>query len=262
MFETTTIESRRRPISGLVVKTFPLSAGLHALAIGIFMIFSVWEVTFPRHTPAQQVSFSVLTEVPLPPPPPPPPAAASTQPHPTHVRISTPQEVFAPAVIPDLIPTASALAAEIAPGVETTGVAGGVEGGVAGGVLSGGEAGGAIGGQLGGVAGSVAVRKRGDPIFIARDATLPMAPLSQTYPHYPESARLRGMEDEMLVRYFIDKKGHVRQVDILQHASKSIFDEAAVEAIRHWRFKPMIAEGVPVEVVHELTVRFRLIETH
>ena len=38
-------------------------------------------------------------------------------------------------------------------------------------------------------------------------------------------------------------------------------DDAAVQAIRHWRFRPMIAESVTVEVVHELTVRFRLVVT-
>ncbi|HVT05547.1 MAG TPA: energy transducer TonB [Thermoanaerobaculia bacterium] len=255
MFETTTIESRRRPVSALLVKTFPFSAGLHAVVISAFMAVGVWSVSFPHNTPRQPVSFTTLTEVPLPPAPPPPRASAA--PHSTTpVQVITPQEVFAPTVIPDTIPVMAAEAPGVALGVE-----GGVEGGAVGGVVAGGKAGGEIGGQVGGVAGSVAIRKPGDPIFIARDGILPMAALSQTYPDYPESARLRGMEDELVVRYFIDRKGRVRQVDILQHAEKPMFDDAAVQAIRHWRFRPMIAESVAVEVVHELTVRFRLVVT-
>jgi outer membrane biosynthesis protein TonB len=37
-----------------------------------------------------------------------------------------------------------------------------------------------------------------------------------------------------------------------------VFDEATVRAIRNWRFRPMIKDGQPTEVVHELTVLFRL----
>jgi len=260
VFETTAIESRRRPVTGLVIKTFPLSAGLHAVAITAFMVVSVWDVSFPHSTPRQPVSFSLLTEVPLPPPPPPPPAAAAAHPQPTTPVRATPQEIFAPSIIPESIPTPAALSAEAVPGVVTGGVDGGVVGGELGGVVAGPT--GERGGQLGGVTGAVAVRKKGDPIFIARDAMLPMAPLSQTYPDYPENARMKGMEDDLVVRYFIDKKGRVRQVDILQHAAKAIFDQSAVEAIRHWRFKPLLDQGVPVEVVHELTVRFRLVQSH
>ena len=62
----------------------------------------------------------------------------------------------------------------------------------------------------------------------------------------------------MLVRYIIGKDGRVKMVEILAHAQYKKFDDAAMKAIRFWRFRPMIKDGQPVEVVHELTVNFKL----
>ena len=61
------------------------------------------------------------------------------------------------------------------------------------------------------------------------------------------------------MRYVIGKNGRVIDVQIIDHAREPMFDVATVEAIKNWRFRPMIKDGKPVEVVHDLAVNFQLI---
>jgi periplasmic protein TonB len=87
---------------------------------------------------------------------------------------------------------------------------------------------------------------------------LPTAPMSQVFPKYPETARVRGWEDVVIVRYTIGKNGRVREVLVLNNPERALFEEITVKAIKNWRFKPHKVDGVPQEIVHELTVYFKL----
>jgi TonB family protein len=107
------------------------------------------------------------------------------------------------------------------------------------------------GGTLGGVVSDARVH-------VERDRPLPMAALSQVYPVYPERARLQYLEDELVIRYVIGKDGRVREVKIVTPPRDSNFADATVRAVRNWRFRPLVKDGERQEVVHELTVYYRL----
>jgi protein TonB len=96
-------------------------------------------------------------------------------------------------------------------------------------------------------------------VHIERGKQLPLEVVSQDYPQYPEDAKKKQLEDQVIVRYTIGKNGRVTKVEIIDHAREPIFDKATVEAIREWRFRPMVKDGERVEVVHELAVNFVLI---
>jgi protein TonB len=96
-------------------------------------------------------------------------------------------------------------------------------------------------------------------VHIDRNQALPLQVVQQDYPAYPDKAKKQGLEDQVIVRYIIGKNGRVISVEILDHAKDPMFDEATVQAIRQWRFRPMVQDGKPVEVVHELAVNFQLI---
>jgi len=258
VFETTAIISRKQAISRISLTSLPVSAGLHLLAGMAVLSTQLIDLSFPLHPPAQPRPYVLSGLTSLPPPPPPPLARPAT---PKIAPASTPapdlSEIFAPTEIPEEIQLTLPLSLEtrtfgtVAPPQPQNladGAAGGVEGG---------QSGGLFGGVLGGFA--APERKPGDPVHIARDARLPLYPMSQVYPEYPEEARLRGIEDSVLVRYIIDKTGRVREVTILRHAHSPMFDKSAVKAIRGWRFRPMLESGSPVEVIHELTVNYVLI---
>jgi TonB family protein len=159
----------------------------------------------------------------------------------------------APAVIPDVIP--EVMETEPAPVVgeevpDPAGVAGGVAGGIAGGE---------IGGRFGGTIGGLEAQPLPDLVKIERDLPLPMGSVSQEFPAYPEYARTRGWEDVLVVRYVIDARGRVKDVSVIKPPERDEFAQATLAAMRHWRFHPFKdVDGTPKEVVHELTVEFKL----
>lgn len=251
MFETVAPEKFEKRSRTALYEAIPLSLVFHAMAGVAVVIANVWQISFPNHSPAQIVAFNIAATPP--PPPPPPPPRSQPQQQVVVRKVELPREILAPTIIPDEIP-------EVAPDPVVSTVAL-VEEGVMGGV-EGGEAGGVIGGTIG----SVLI---GDPkpppipnqIVIERDAPLPLYPLSQVYPRYPEDARVRAWEDVLVVRYIVGKDGRVREVTIISAPERDTFVKPTLRAIRSWRFRPLIKDGERQEVVHELTVFYKLTQT-
>jgi protein TonB len=254
VFETTAVISRKQPRRYTFLQAFPVTVLVHALAAGAVILGGIWEIEFPRQSPAQLVAFVMV--VPTAPPPPPPPPPPSSTPVVTEKVEEIPVELLelAPTMIPDLIPD---LPPPVPRQAEDEGVQGGVEGGVPGGTL-----GGVVGGVIGGVADALNSGERfvNQQLIIPLDKRLPLHPVSQVFPEFPEVARLAGLEGTVVVRYTIDKRGRVREVEVLRHSRSPLFDESAVYAIRNWRFKPLKRGDEFVEVVHDLTICFVLEE--
>ena len=253
MFETVAPETFQTRSRKLFYETLPLSLALHALALGGAVVIASWNIVFPVNSPKVFAAYS-LTTIPEPPPPPPPPAG---QPRPVQQTAPPPPEAMnvAPTVIPDTIPIIPdpppPSMKMLAPAPESTapvGVSGGSDGGVPGGEL---------GGSLQGISGGITFPDDGR-VHISLNESLPLLPISQDYPLYPEEMRRKGIEDQVIVRYTIGKNGRVIDVQILDHAVNSIFDDVTVEAIKRWRFRPMIKNGKAVEVVHDLGVNYQL----
>ncbi len=255
MFETSRpqISSRGRR---LFYELLPVSIAAHAIVIGALIISAVWNVSFPDQSPKLYMAFR-LSETPPPPPPPPPPPAAKPQTAQVKPVVRPPDEIVAPSVVPDAIPIVEN---EVVPQIEAPGaVEGGVEGGIEGGE---------IGGVVGGVIGSVVAATPQPPppppsdgrIHIERDQPLRMKVLAQVYPIYPYAAANLGWEDQLVVRYVIGKDGRVKEVTIVDPPERQLFELPTLRAIRLWRFRPFKQNGQAMEVVHELTVNFRLMQ--
>ncbi len=142
------------------------------------------------------------------------------------------------------------------------GVAGGVEGGVAGGVaeaVQGGVKGGVQGGVAGATAGAVddqASKKfDGDAVRAVGDVKPPKL-IKQVAPVYPEEARKAGIEGVVILEAKADEQGHVIDARILR--SVAPLDAAAIEAVKQWKYEPLVLDGRPRKVVFTVTVRFGL----
>ena len=94
------------------------------------------------------------------------------------------------------------------------------------------------------------------PIRLGGEVTRPEK-ISGPNPQYTEIARKARIQGVVIVEAIIDKTGMVRNVRVLKPLPMGL-DQAAVEAIRQWRFKPATLRGVPVDVYYNLTVNFRL----
>ena len=253
MFETVAPETFQTRSRKVLYETLPLSLAIHALAIGAAVVIASWNIVFPIHSPKLFASYSLAT-IPEPPPPPPLPPAGQPTPQPV-APVTAPVMNVAPTIIPDTIPTipdppppSMQLLAPAPTAVAPAGVQGGSPDGVPGGEL---------GGSLQGISGGIVFPDDGK-VHISLNEPLPLLPISQEYPIYPEDMRRKGIEDQVIVRYTIGKNGRVTDVQILDHALNPIFDKVTLDAIRTWRFRPMIKNGKPVEVVHDLGVNFQL----
>lgn len=259
MFETVVPETFQARSRKLLYETLPLSVGVHAAAFAIAIVGAAWNVAFPKHSPNVTAAYQ-LTALPDPPPPPPPPppkqavTAPPEKPRPVVAAPPPPPQVLemAPRTIPDLVPKVELTPPPPPPAhVAENAVPNGSPDGSAEGKI-----GGQVGGHKGGLVGSLVFPDDGR-VYVERDAKLPLVVLQQDYPSYPESARKNGEEDSVLVRYVIGTNGRVKEVTILDHAKNPVFDKSAVQAISEWRFRPLMRDGKPVEVVHELTVFYQ-----
>ena len=77
-------------------------------------------------------------------------------------------------------------------------------------------------------------------------------------PRYPDSAQRRGLEGTALLRAGISNKGRVQTLRVIRSSGHSILDQAALRAVRTWRFRPATSAGRPVQATVEVPVEFRL----
>jgi len=84
----------------------------------------------------------------------------------------------------------------------------------------------------------------------------PPQPTVRVQPVYPDSARKAGIGGTVRVRALVDVDGTVREA----HVTDGVFglDDAAVAAVRQWRFRPALHAGVPVASWAVVPVRFSL----
>ena len=75
---------------------------------------------------------------------------------------------------------------------------------------------------------------------------------------YPKQARAKGIEGYVTLSMLIGTGGDVERVKILEAQPAGVFDEAAVRAVKTWRFDPAMYQGQPVKIWARQTVRFDL----
>ena len=75
-------------------------------------------------------------------------------------------------------------------------------------------------------------------------------------PAYPEIARNARKDGIVILEAVIGEDGSVREVRLLR--SIPLLDQAAIDAVRQWRFTPTLLNGAPVSVVMTVTVGFTL----
>jgi protein TonB len=75
-------------------------------------------------------------------------------------------------------------------------------------------------------------------------------------PVYPAIARAARVAGIVILEAVIDARGLVESVRVLR--SIPTLDQAAVDAVRQWRFTPTLLNGEPVPIVMTVTVNFTL----
>jgi protein TonB len=83
---------------------------------------------------------------------------------------------------------------------------------------------------------------------------------SYVRPVYPEIARTARLEGRVILQAVICRDGSVTEVEVLSCNQPSLgFEDAAVEAVKQWRYEPATADGDTVDVYFTIMVDFELV---
>lgn len=82
-------------------------------------------------------------------------------------------------------------------------------------------------------------------------------PIEQVQPEYPPVARQARIEGKVTVQAWVTAEGRVREVRVVR-SDNDVFDRAATDAVRRWRFAPAMQGDEPVAVWVSIPIRFRL----
>jgi|HubBroStandDraft_6_1064221.scaffolds.fasta_scaffold64986_3 TonB family protein len=80
--------------------------------------------------------------------------------------------------------------------------------------------------------------------------------LHRVEPDYPEEARREQIEGPVVLDVRTGRDGSVEEVRLL--AGRKVLADAAIAAVKQWRFRPKVVNGKPAEIQTRVTLNFRL----
>jgi TonB family protein len=80
--------------------------------------------------------------------------------------------------------------------------------------------------------------------------------LSSVSPVYPALAKNQHVEGDVRIDALIDVNGHVSAMKVVSGAT--LLHQAAMDALRQWKYQPAILDGKPVPMHLTVTIQFRL----
>ncbi len=73
-------------------------------------------------------------------------------------------------------------------------------------------------------------------------------PIVKVAPIYPRRALSRGIEGYVIVEFTVTKTGSVRGPKVVEAQPEGIFNQAAMDAAKKFKYKPRVIDGEPTEV--------------
>jgi protein TonB len=240
----------RRPFHDRTITPQLVSVAGHGLVMLLVLVLPWLYITDQLPEVPTMMAFVADVAPPPPPPPPPPPApatkAAAAKPRPVRTAGAFAAPVEAPS---DIRPEPAGL-------VDTEGVEGGVEGGIVGGVL-GGIVGGLVAAPSPPPPPPAPPPQLTGPVRIGGNILAP-ALIKRVEPTYPDLAILSKVRGIVILEATVGADGIVEQVRVLR--SVKLLDKAAIDAVKQWRYSPLVLNGVPTPFVLTVTLSFSLKE--
>jgi len=85
-----------------------------------------------------------------------------------------------------------------------------------------------------------------------------VVPLVRIAPIYPSRAARLNIQGWVKFEVLIDKEGSVKKVKVLNSHPSGIFNRAAIKAMKRWRFRPKVIDGIAVSRTAEQQINFKL----
>tara|TARA_B100000674_G_scaffold341880_1_gene285855 strand:- start:1836 stop:2447 length:612 start_codon:yes stop_codon:yes gene_type:complete len=83
-------------------------------------------------------------------------------------------------------------------------------------------------------------------------------PLVRINPQYPRNELLAGVEGWVKVRFTVEPDGSVSSPKVVESKPPRVFDSSALRAIKKWKFKPKVVNGVAVSQDGTQIIEFKL----
>ena len=217
-----------------------------AIQVSLLAILVLIPLIYTEALPKAMLATGLVAPPP-PPPPPPPPAVQQIVKVRPQVHLMQNNQLVAPKVIPKDV---KIIKEEAEPDPSAMGMTGGVPGGVAGG---------SMGGVLGGVIGGAGAPPppRPNVTRIRQGGAVTQASLiNKISPVYPPLARQTRVSGTVRLHAIISKDGSVQQLEVM--SGHPLLVQAALDAVRQWRYRPTLLNGEPVEVDTTIDVIFSL----
>ena len=101
--------------------------------------------------------------------------------------------------------------------------------------------------------------QRPTPVATAKTANVPQpVVIRNTPPIYPETARRAGWEGRVTVRVEVSADGSPISVALQKSSGYGVLDQAALRAVKSWRFQPRTMGGVAMAGMVDVPVNFTL----
>jgi len=224
----------------------------HAVVVAAVVVLPLLFATSRLPIVPTMMAFVAAPPAPPPPSPPRPPAPAAGRPAPARVE----KPLVAP-VSPNAAPLEAPATVLPEPPMQVSrGGEGGVEGGIEGGV-----AGGIVGGLF-------AAPPPPPPPPAAPPPPAPTQPVrvggqiqvpklvKRVEPIYPDFAIAADVTGMVILEAIVDGSGSVQSVRVLR--SVKVLDTAAVDAVKQWRYEPLVLNGVTTPFILTVTLTFAI----
>ena len=83
-------------------------------------------------------------------------------------------------------------------------------------------------------------------------------PLVRINPQYPRNELLAGVEGWVKVRFTVEPDGSVSSPKVVESKPPRVFDSSALRAIKKWKFKPKVVNGIAVQQAGTQVIEFKL----
>lgn len=95
-------------------------------------------------------------------------------------------------------------------------------------------------------------------LYMSSELDAPLTAMAKVPPVYPPRATRLGLQGWVKIRFVVTQEGLVENVEILEAEPEGVFENAVVNCVSRWRFRPGTVDGVAVATQAQTTIRFQL----
>jgi TonB family protein len=92
-----------------------------------------------------------------------------------------------------------------------------------------------------------------DNVMLIQD----LSPVRRAEPEYPPNAFRKSLQGWVELDFTVARDGSVKDIAVHESDPREVFDRAAIDAMKKWKFKPVVREGVAIDQRGRVRFRFK-----